>query len=250
MGMPELQKLRKAFLDAADEATEDDYIAVGADLQCCIVQPALGPGAHLTPDDLVRRWQSLTWPHQVVQFKGSEERKARTPVRCFSNFFDEYAFDFTLPLEICAPTLCLSEGDRTIRCNFSEKAIMLCKAASMGDLQSYKDIAATTAPLDAKQLGKLVRNWDAELWDVLVCSVAFEVVFQKFKKIPEIQSVLLGTGESLIVEATRADARWGIGLDKGNPAILRPSSWRGANVLGWALVQVRQKLRQASMEAD
>merc|ERR1711862_542403 len=119
----------------------------------------------------------------------------------------------------------------------------MCKAASMGDLKVYHEIAATTRPVDAKTLGKSVDNFDPDLWDLLVCSVAFEVVYQKFSKIYAIQAALLSTGDRLLVEATRADAVWGIGIDKGDAAILRPSAWRGSNVLGWALMEVRQKLR-------
>merc|ERR1719282_1043732 len=207
-----------------------------------IVQPLACPGAHLSPRDLSRRWQRLTWRHNVVQFKGSEERQARTPLRCLSNFYDESTFEFVMPIEFCSPSIHLTLQERSVRCDFSEKAIMMCKAASMGDLKSYRDIIATTTPLDAKNLGKSVQDFDPELWQLLVCSVAFEVVYQKFSKIDSVAAILLSTGDSLIVEATRVDNVWGIGIDKGNPDILRPSQWKGSNVLGWALMEVRQKL--------
>merc|ERR1712216_985205 len=172
------------------------------------IQPLPGPGAELRPEDLSSRWAKLTWEHHVIQFKGSEERQKVTPLRCFSNFYDEDAFIFELPAGICAPGLQIEDEDRSIRCDFSEKAIMLCKAAAMGDTPSYKQIAVAETPLEAKNLGKSVVNFDGELWNYVVCSVAHEVVWQKFTKIPTLQTVLLETGDSLITEATRSDQTW------------------------------------------
>merc|ERR1712232_981967 len=82
--------------------------------QQLIVRP-FGPGASLTPDDLITRWKSLSWRRSVVEFKGSVEREHGTAVRCFSNFFDEIPFDFTVPRELCASSLELQEDECTIR---------------------------------------------------------------------------------------------------------------------------------------
>merc|ERR1712032_332890 len=137
----------------------------------------------------------------------------------------------------------LAERELTVACEFSEKAIMLCKAAVAADSRSYREIVAADTPVEAKRLGKLVEGFDQKLWDKVVCSVAFEVVLQKFQKSPPLQAVLLGTADSLIAEATRADKVWGIGMDTGDPRICRPTQWKGANVLGWALMEVRAKFR-------
>jgi len=207
------------------------------------VQPAPGPGQGLTPQLLRDRWAALTWPHEVVEFKGAKERQKATELRCFSNFYDEMAFDFEIPAEICAPSMRLGETDRIVRCEFSEKAIMACKAAAMADREGLEGIVRASTPQTAKALGRMIENWNQDLWDHLVCSVAYEVMYQKFRKLPALQPALLGTGERFIVEATRADSIWGIGLDKGDPRIQRPSEWRGSNVLGWALAEVRAALR-------
>jgi len=207
-------------------------------------RPAPGPGADLTPAVLDARWAELTWRHEVVEFKGATECRLGSPLGCLSNFFAEAAFDFEVPLELCAESLGISDEQRRVRCAFSEKAIMLCKAAVMGDRATYFKVAGAEEPFEAKRLGKQVEPWDDNLWFETVCSVAYTVVYQKFKQIPACSSILLDTGESLIAEATRADSRWGIGLDKGDERVRRPSEWRGSNVLGWALAEVRAKLRQ------
>jgi len=207
------------------------------------VQPLRGPGERLSPIGSTERWASLTWRHDVLGFKGSEERQQMTPFCCFSNFYDEQAFLFELPAELCALSLKLDDADRKVMCDFSEKAIMLCKAAVMGDLEIYQQILVAETPNEAKQLGRRIADFDDDLWNQVVCSVAFEVVWQKFSKIRSLQAVLLQTGDRLIVEATRADKVWGIGIDKGDPKISRPSEWKGANVLGWALMEARAALQ-------
>ena len=73
----------------------------------------------------------------------------------------------------------LEARDRTTRCEFSEKAIMLCKAAKMGDLDTYRRIVAAKTPKEAKFLGRCVQNFDPHLWDQVVCFVAFQVVYQR-----------------------------------------------------------------------
>lgn len=51
----------------------------------------------------------------------------------------------------------------------------------------------------------------------------------------------------ILVEAAGRDTIWGIGLGKSNPKSLDPGKWRGLNLLGFALTEVREELsRQAS----
>jgi predicted NAD-dependent protein-ADP-ribosyltransferase YbiA (DUF1768 family) len=44
------------------------------------------------------------------------------------------------------------------------------------------------------------------------------------------------------------DRIWGIGLVADNPNIENPHSWQGTNLLGFALMEVRQFLHQAIVE--
>jgi ribA/ribD-fused uncharacterized protein len=46
----------------------------------------------------------------------------------------------------------------------------------------------------------------------------------------------------VLVEASPVDPVWGIGLSRDDPAAAEPSRWRGLNLLGFALMRVRDEL--------
>ena len=131
---------------------------------------------------------------------------------------------------------------------FAEKALMLMKASLMGDKDAYRAIEAATTPAEAKNLGRYVEPWNNDLWQSHVCEVARHLIVSKFA-VPELKHHLLKTGERLIAEAARNDCVWGIGMDGKNPAAKLPFKWRGANVLGWALMEARTELRRGSIAA-
>jgi len=54
----------------------------------------------------------------------------------------------------------------------------------------------------------------------------------------------LSTGEQILVEASPVDNIWGVGLAADDPAIAHPDTWKGLNLLGFALMEVRQRLRE------
>lgn len=95
----------------------------------------------------------------------------------------------------------------------------------------------------AKELGRAVVGFTDEIWDRIVCSVAFQVVHQKFAKTPKLRSILLKY-DGLFAEMTEGDANWGTGLSRSDEAKNNPSQWRGTNVLGWALTAARDAIRE------
>jgi len=206
-------------------------------------QPAPGPGEAITPSQLRERWSSIEGRVSVVGFYGHSISKG--DIRCFSNFYDQTAEPFDFEVPACFRVKLGSSVPWVVPCEFSEKAIMLCKAAVMGDAETYLKLVACRENRKIKSLGREVTPFVSETWNSVVCSVAFEAVHQKFAKTPSLQGVLLQTGEKLIAEATKDDANWGIGIDEGDPRAETPAAWEGSNVLGWALMEARAALRRA-----
>lgn len=64
----------------------------------------------------------------------------------------------------------------------------------------------------------------------------------KFSQHPELKAYLLGTGNRILVEASPVDKIWGVGLAKDDGKIHNPLNWQGLNLLGFALMQVRDEL--------
>lgn len=65
----------------------------------------------------------------------------------------------------------------------------------------------------------------------------------KFAQSPALRAFLLGTGRRVLVEASPVDAIWGIAMAADDARVGEPSQWQGLNLLGFALMVVRDQLR-------
>lgn len=195
-----------------------------------------------TPAELFDTWRGTAVGGEAVQLFYGHHDRADDP--WFSNFYVHEPFDFAIP-----PWCGVHGGQETAPIEFSEKAIMLCKASLMGDAETFARVAAAQTPAEAKRLGRLVEPWDEERWQMHVCDIARHVALAKFAGVPGLRERLLATGERLIAEAAPNDRVWGIGLAKKDPDARCPWKWRGANVLGWALMRAREALRSHAVDA-
>jgi len=184
-----------------------------------------------TPDTLSLFWKSIKNPQSVISFYSHNNGDYRS----FSNFYIHHPFNINIPCGIFA--------NRIEIIQFSEKAIMLCKASLMGDEEIYQRIKICDNPKNTKELGRHVSHFIPELWNKNVCNIAKTIVLAKFKSIPELKELLLSTGDSYIAEAAARDKIWGIGMGAMNPKINIPAEWNGTNILGWALMETRNELR-------
>ncbi|MER8820288.1 NADAR family protein [Mesorhizobium sp. M0991] len=67
--------------------------------------------------------------------------------------------------------------------------------------------------------------------------------FQKFRQNAALREYLLSTHDRVLVEASPVDRVWGIGLAADDERAVNPLLWRGENLLGFALMQARDRLR-------
>lgn len=124
---------------------------------------------------------------------------------------------------------------------FSEQGFMMEKAF-LFDPSKVDAIARVTQPDKAKALGRAVQNYDDAVWSSVRYDKMVEVLKAKFTE-PFMCDILLRTGDRIIVEASPYDRIWGVGLDVEDTRILDEKNWRGQNLLGKALMEVRDQLK-------
>ncbi len=124
----------------------------------------------------------------------------------------------------------------------SEQAFMWEKALYFGDIKIAAQILKTPNPKDNKALGRRIKNFDAGKWLIDGYPIMVAVNMAKFSQNPRLKIVLLSTKDRTIVEASPTDIVWGIGLHWEDDRVLDKKNWRGMNLLGKALMEVRRKL--------
>jgi ribA/ribD-fused uncharacterized protein len=125
----------------------------------------------------------------------------------------------------------------------AEQFMMAEKARLMNDATTRAKILETNDPGEVKALGRIVQNYDGALWDRERFDVVVRGSTAKFASHAGLKEFLVGTGDAILVEASPKDAIWGIGLAAHEPAARDPRAWKGANLLGFALMRARSSLR-------
>lgn len=123
-----------------------------------------------------------------------------------------------------------------------EQYIAHQKALTFGDLEIAEKVMRSTDFEEMKALGRQVRNYNNRVWNGIRHIVVYEGLLAKFGQNLDLKQKLLETGEALLAEAEESDAIWGIGLSMEDEKNQDPNAWEGQNLLGFALMQVRQKL--------
>jgi ribA/ribD-fused uncharacterized protein len=124
----------------------------------------------------------------------------------------------------------------------AEHWMMASKARLFGDADAERRAVEAASPALAKKAGRLVRGFDDTVWERERFGVVVEGSVHKFSAHPELAAFLLGTGGRVLVEASPMDRVWGIGLAADDERACDPGRWRGLNLLGFALMEARERL--------
>lgn len=125
----------------------------------------------------------------------------------------------------------------------AEHWMMAAKARLFGDEGVHTQILACDDPGKAKALGRAIAGFDEARWVEHRYALVVAGNRAKFRQNPALAEYLLATGDKVLVEASPLDPVWGIGLAADDPDAPRPERWRGLNLLGFALMDVRDDLR-------
>jgi ribA/ribD-fused uncharacterized protein len=166
------------------------------------------------------RWRRVRWDEPDTIYFWSARRG---PFAAFSNFAPT-------PFEIPA----WQDPARIVQFATGEHAFQAAKASTPTEHERIR-LAAT--PLDAKRAGRRVAlpaDWDRQRAHVMLA-----VIRGKFA-VPELTELLLSTGERILAEDSPYDPIWGC-RD-------RAGGYTGQNLLGRALMRVRDELRRTNSQ--
>ncbi|WP_320772802.1 NADAR family protein [Streptomyces sp. CRN 30] len=125
----------------------------------------------------------------------------------------------------------------------AEHWMMAAKARLFGDAEAERQALAAGHPAAAKKAGRLVRGFDGAVWERERFRIVVEGSVHKFAAHAGLREYLLATGQRVLVEASPLDRVWGIGLTADDERAADPERWRGLNLLGFALMEARERLR-------
>ena len=128
----------------------------------------------------------------------------------------------------------------------AEHFMMYEKAMLFGDRETAARILDSDHPFEAKTLGRRVRNFDEPRWNEARFNVVVRGSIAKFSQNPKLQAFLIETGDEILAETSPTDCIWGTGCREDEPIAMQPDRWPGQNLLGFALMQARDCLRQDS----
>ena len=123
-----------------------------------------------------------------------------------------------------------------------EQYMMYQKAVSFHDVNVAAQILATDDVAQIKALGRLVKDYNDNHWNGVRQIIVYNGLYAKFSQNQDLKAQLLATGDSLLAECAVKDRIWGIGLSMHDPDRLDRSKWNGQNLLGYALMMVRDRL--------
>lgn len=125
-----------------------------------------------------------------------------------------------------------------------EQFMMYRKAICFGDEAVAAQILSTSDVAKIKSLGRQVSNYDESMWNGIRQIVVCEGLLAKFSQNDELKAKLKATGNAVLAECAVKDCIWGIGLSMKDPDRLNKAKWNGQNLLGYALMMVRERLQQ------
>ncbi len=176
-----------------------------------------------TVEKLKERYDNGERLNFIIFFTHKGNKKGTASRNCLSNF---YLSDFVI-------------DGKTFICN--EQWMMYNKAILFNDEETAKKILTSTDQKEIKRLGREVKNFDSGVWNDRKVDIVYKGALAKFSQNPVLKEYLLNTGDAILVEGSPTDCIWGIGLRHS----VNPYEWRGQNLLGFTLMEVRSVLKKS-----
>ena len=126
----------------------------------------------------------------------------------------------------------------------SEQYIMYRKCLLFDDHVSAASILATNDPAKQQSIGRDAGNFDPTVWNGMKQTIAFRGLMAKFSQNEDLKQQLLSTGDAYLVECAYKDVIWACGIRLHEDERRDIRKWRGQNILGFTLMEVRDALKE------
>lgn len=127
----------------------------------------------------------------------------------------------------------------------AEQYIMYRKCTIFGDQISADAILATDDTAVQQKIGRKAKGYNGDVWAGMRQLVAVRGLLAKFSQNEELKQKLIETGDAWLVECAHSDTIWACGIRLNEKEQYDTGKWRGQNLLGFALMEVRSILRKA-----
>lgn len=117
----------------------------------------------------------------------------------------------------------------------AEHYMMYWKAMAFKNEKIAKMVLADPSPREVKKYGRMIENYDDQIWDSIRYNIVVKGNILKFAQNPDLLQFLAKYKYLKFVEASPQDKIWGIGLHFDDDRCLDESKWEGKNLLGKAI---------------
>jgi ribA/ribD-fused uncharacterized protein len=148
----------------------------------------------------------------------------------YGSYLSNWAFTPFIDTSTCIPYNC------------SEQYMMQKKAILFNDFETAKAIMMQKNPRDQKALGRTVKDFNIDTWNLHARQIVYEGCFYKFTQDKKAYEYLMSTKNLYLVEASPTDVVWGIGIAVDDKENKDPKNWKGTNWLGHVLTTLREDL--------
>ena len=129
-----------------------------------------------------------------------------------------------------------------VRFSSMEQYMMYQKAVAFEDFKTAEKILEIQNVAMIKRYGRQVSNYNDVIWNGIRQIVIYKGLLAKFSQNETLCDNLRNTGSAILAECAVMDRIWGIGLSMKDPNRYDMNKWNGQNLLGFALMQVREQL--------
>lgn len=131
----------------------------------------------------------------------------------------------------------------TYICNEQYFMVQKCLLFDSENSKLFKEIMDCKIPIMIKKLGRKVNNFDKHIWNKEKYNIMKTGIKYKFSQNKFLKKKLLETKNKMLFEASPYDKIWGIGIEHNVASKLNPSDFEGENLLGKALMEIRDELK-------